>query len=164
MQKICKLLFFTFLSLFSVVLLLYGTETTPPLSGKNTESFEQKPTGELQWENNPFVQPIEELSIADLQLVAIVYGIKNASALISGEFLKKGDKLGQTEVLEIQKNTVILRNENGIFSLFLGGSSKQKTEEDENYSVEIREAPLPEITRMLAKMDEKNVVLPHDLK
>src|SRR3989338_9371134 len=156
MQKISKLLFFAFLGLFSLVFLLHVAETTPPLSGKNIESFEQKPTGELQWENNPFVQPIEELSIADLQLVAIVYGIKNASALISGEFLKKGDKLGQTEVLEIQKNTVILRNENGIFSLFLGGSSKQKTEEYENYSVEIREAPLPEITRML-RSEERRV-------
>lgn len=95
-----------------------------PLSGINVEDFQKPKAGGLKWENNPFVQPVEGTSIHELVLTAIVHSEKDAAALINGQVVRVGDRIGLAEVVHITKKTVVLRNDNGIFSLPLKGSSK----------------------------------------
>ena len=96
----------------------------PPLSGLNTEDFQKSGSNKLKWEKNPFVQPAETLNINELNLMAIVYREGDSACLINGQMLRPGDKIGLAEVVHIEKKRVILRNENGIFSLALKGTSK----------------------------------------
>lgn len=99
-----------------------GEET---LSGLNLEDFEKPANAGSQWKNNPFVQVVDEVSVSDMQLTAIVYSEEKSAALINGQVLHDGDKLGLTEVVHIASDRVVLRNESGIFNLVLKGKSGQ---------------------------------------
>lgn len=109
------------LLLTSCFLLLASAALAASLSGLNMEDFQQEKTEGIQWKNNPFVQPIDEMSVHELNLAAIVYREGDAAVLISGQVLREGDKIGLSEVVHIEKKSVVLRNENGIFSLVLKG-------------------------------------------
>ncbi len=95
-----------------------------PLSGLNTGDFDTTKPGQLKWENNPFVQTLESVGVQDLHLSAIVYRPGNAAALINGRVMKEGDKVGSSQVVHIEAKRVVMRNEDGIYSLTLGGSGK----------------------------------------
>lgn len=116
------------LSLFAAPLL---AQPSKPLSGLNLEGLRETKRGELRWQDNPFVQPVEPLDVQDLSLTAIVSGKSDSACLINGEVLRVGNKIGFSEVLHIEKNHVVLRNENGIFSLSLKGGA-QKQQQNEN--------------------------------
>lgn len=94
------------------------------LSGLNLEDFEKPADEGSQWKNNPFVQVVDEVSVSDMQLTAIVYSEKKSAALINGQVLHDGDKIGLTEVVHIASDRVVLRNESGIFNLVLKGKSE----------------------------------------
>lgn len=94
------------------------------LSGLNLEDFEKPADDGSKWQNNPFVQVVDEVSVADMQLTAIVYSENKAAALINGQILHEGDKIGFTIVAHIAKDRVVLRNESGIFNLVLKGKSE----------------------------------------
>lgn len=94
------------------------------LSGLNLEDFEKPADEGSQWKNNPFVQVVDEVSVSDMQLTAIVYSEEKSAALINGQVLHDGDKLGLTEVVHIASDRVVLRNESGIFNLVLKGKSE----------------------------------------
>ena len=90
------------------------------LSGVNTDDFQKPPNDQLRWEKNPFVQSVEEVGVHDLQLVAIVYRSSDeASCLINGKVLEKGEQIGGAEVVHIEEKQVVLRNESGLFRLTL---------------------------------------------
>lgn len=93
-----------------------------PLSGVNLGEFDTTKPGQLKWENNPFVQTIESVGVQDLRLMAIVYRPDNAAALINGRVLKEGDRLGDNQVVHIEAKRVVMRNEDGIFSLTMSGA------------------------------------------
>lgn len=101
-----------------------AAEPSKPLSGINMEDFQQKSKEGLRWENNPFVQPVEETSIHDLNLMAIVFREGDAAALINGQVVREGETIGFSEVVHITKKTVTLRNENGVYRLALKGGGK----------------------------------------
>lgn len=94
------------------------------LSGLNLEDFEKPADDSTKWQNNPFVQVVDEVSVMDMQLTAIVYSENKAAALINGQVLHDGDKIGLTEVVHIANDRVVLRNESGIFNLVLKGKSE----------------------------------------
>ncbi len=91
------------------------------LSGLNIEDFQKEPSNKIQWQNNPFVQNLDDVSVHELKLMAIVYREGDAACLISGQVLRQGDKIGSSELVSIEKKGVILRNEHGIFRLSLQG-------------------------------------------
>lgn len=93
------------------------------LSGLNVEGLQQGKGKELRWKDNPFVQPVESLDVQDLHLTAVVAGDRDSACLINGEVLRVGDKIGFSEVVHIEKDHVVLRNENGIFGLSLKGQA-----------------------------------------
>lgn len=95
-----------------------------PLSGLNTGEFDTTKPGQLKWENNPFVQTLESIGVQDMRLTAIVYRPGSAAALINGRILKEGDRIGTSQVVHIEAKRVVMRNEDGIFSLSLGGQMK----------------------------------------
>ncbi len=108
--------------------LLAQNQESKPLSGINVEGFQEKKEKEMVWKNNPFIQPVGPLDIQDLRLTAVVMAEgKGAEAeavcLINGEAVRVGDKIGFSELLHIEKDHVVLRNENGIFSLSLKGET-----------------------------------------
>lgn len=95
-----------------------------PLSGMNLGEFDTGKPGQLKWENNPFVQTLESVGVQDMRLTAIVYRPGNAAALINGRIMKEGDRIGSSQVVHIEAKRVVMRNEDGIYSLSMTGSSK----------------------------------------
>lgn len=95
-----------------------------PLSGINLGEFDTTKPGQLKWENNPFVKTTESLGVQDMHLMAIVYRPGNAAALINGRVMKKGDRLGDNEVVHVEAKRVVMRNADGIFSLTMSGASR----------------------------------------
>ena len=77
---------------------------------KNEES--QKERAELAWGRNPFsaIKASKEFQKTHLELKGISLGKdKNALAFINNEIVKKGDVVGNYEVVEIEKDKVMLR-------------------------------------------------------
>lgn len=107
---------------------LFANEKTKPLSGLNVEGLQEEKGKELRWKDNPFVQPVESLDVQDLHLTAVVQGEKEAACLINSEVLRVGEKIGFSEVIHIEKDHVVLRNENGIFGLSLKGQAQPATQ------------------------------------
>lgn len=120
MEKSRIILYF---SLFIFHFSLAYAQTSKPLSGLNVEGLQQGKGKELRWKDNPFVQPVESLDVQDLRLTAVVAGDRDSACLINGEILRVGDKIGFSEVVHIEKDHVVLRNENGIFGLSLKGQA-----------------------------------------
>lgn len=95
-----------------------------PLSGLNVEEFDQKTTTPTNWGNNPFVVPLNDVAISELKLTGIVYSVTDKGAIIGNQLVTIGDKIGSNEVVAIEKSRVILRNENGLYSLAISGGNK----------------------------------------
>lgn len=110
---------------FLLSLIMFSTLAfAEPLSGLNLGEFDTGKPGQLKWENNPFVQTLESVGVQDLKLTAIVYRPGNAAALINGRIMKEGDRIGANEVVHIEARRVVMRNEDGIYSLTMGGTSR----------------------------------------
>jgi hypothetical protein len=105
---------------------LYAVAISMPLSGLNTTDFQASQQAQVQWKNNPFVQQTEGLGVHSLNLFAIVHGKNNAAALINDQIVKTGDKIGTAEIVSIEKQHVVLRNENGIFKLLFKSKKNEK--------------------------------------
>lgn len=101
-----------------------ASAVSAPLSGMNLGEFDTTKPGQLKWENNPFVKTTESLGVQDMHLMAIVYRPGNAAALINGRVMKKGDRLGDNEVVHIEAKRVVMRNADGIFSLTMSGAGR----------------------------------------
>jgi len=117
MENKIKLLILLVFSSFSAV-------ADDSISGLNLEDFEKKKNEQTKWQNNPFVQTVDDVDVYDLQLKAIIWSPSDAAALINGEIVKTGEKIGISHVVSIEKDRVILRNENGIFRLPLKGAAQ----------------------------------------
>lgn len=94
-------------------------ESPEPLSGTNFEDFNSHTQEGVKWQNNPFVHPLGDYKIEELMLMAIVYHPEDRAVIINGEFLREGDKLGENELVRIEKKYVVLKNLTGIFRLNL---------------------------------------------
>lgn len=114
------ILFFIFL----VVSFPVFAKEADVISGLNLEDFGKDNKDRYMWENNPFIQVIDEVSLTDMSLTAIVFRQDDAAALINGEVVREGGKVGFSEIIHIAKDRVVLKNENGIFNLVL----KKKSE------------------------------------
>lgn len=106
------------------VLLFSLPALADPLSGLNLGEFDSTKPGQLKWENNPFVQTLESVGVQDMNLTAIIYRPGNAAALINGRVMKEGDRIGSSQVMHIEARRVVMRNEDGIYSLTMGGRGK----------------------------------------
>jgi hypothetical protein len=92
------------------------------LSGLNTQDFEDTDLSNVAWGNNPFVIPANAVPVSDLRLTGIVYGIEDSAAIINDQVVRVGDKIGYNEIVGIEKERVIVRNDNGLFGIsFEGG-------------------------------------------
>lgn len=117
----------TILLISSAVLQAQQSEVPPEseegvFSGLNLDDFESGTSGVQIWENNPFVKPTTDVSISDLELTGIIFGGPGkAAAIISDHVLFEGDKIGTSTLVGIERERVILRNEEGLFSLSLKG-------------------------------------------
>ncbi len=98
------------------------------LSGLNTQEFDNKSKQSINWQNNPFVQPANDVAVSDLKLTGIAYSKTSAAVIINDQVLDKGDKIGSHEVVDISANNVVMKNENGVFNLSFkaGGGSVTK--------------------------------------
>lgn len=114
-QQIIKI----FLVIAMVLLSLpsFAQDAQKSISGLNVEDFNKAKDANIVWSKNPFLKPANEVAFDELALTGIIYSADEAAALINDMVVKKGDKVGSSEIVEIEKERVILRNENGIFSL-----------------------------------------------
>ncbi|MBU0505273.1 hypothetical protein KJ708_04695 [bacterium] len=98
------------------------TMATEPLSGLNLKDFNTQTNEQVTWQNNPFVRPANEVSVGELALTGIVSSKDRAAAIINGQIVEKGDKIGSHVVVSIEEpSLVILRTENGLFRLKMKG-------------------------------------------
>ncbi|MFH1356642.1 MAG: hypothetical protein ABII18_05860 [bacterium] len=98
------------------------TMATEPLSGLNLKDFNTQTSEQVTWQNNPFVRPANEVSVGELALTGIVSSKDRAAAIINGQIVEKGDKIGSHVVVSIEEpSLVILRTENGLFRLKMKG-------------------------------------------
>jgi hypothetical protein len=111
------MIFFISTTLFSL---------TRPLSGLNTKDFLNIDKLGVEWKDNPFIHPQDNAGVDEMTLFAVVFSKKKSAALINDQIVKIGDKIGSSEVVDIQKQTVILRNESGIHSLSFKRNKNEK--------------------------------------
>jgi|GEM_PF-2642255 len=90
-------------------------------SGLNLEGFAGGSGEGVKWIKNPFIREIDNVSLDELHLTAIVYSPNDSAALINGQVLRKNDRIGSNEILDITRDRVIVRNEGRIFNLVLKG-------------------------------------------
>ncbi|MFH1398056.1 MAG: hypothetical protein ABIH27_05870 [Candidatus Omnitrophota bacterium] len=85
----------------------------------NKEIALQKQRMDLDWGKDPFNMAIEkEFQLADLKLKGISYGEgKKGYAFINDEIVKPGDRVGDYEVVEVEKNKVLLQKAGQSFYL-----------------------------------------------
>lgn len=112
---------FAFLLGFGLVSLTSQADVQKALPGLNVEDFEKQQDSQLSWGNNPFVTSLTDVSVSDMILYGIVFKEGDSSALINAQVVRVGDRIGASEILEILHDRVILKNENGVFSLNFGG-------------------------------------------
>lgn len=81
----------------------------------------QRERANLPWARDPFMVPTDkEYQRADLKLKGISFGAdKKGFAFINNEILKVGDKVGDYQVLEIEKDKVLVGKGNQTFYLTL---------------------------------------------
>lgn len=75
------------------------------------------------WSRDPFVAPSEkEYQMGTLQLKGISFDkTKGGFAFINNDIVKKGDTIGEYEVVDIEKNRVLLKKGNQSFYLAFPG-------------------------------------------
>ena len=142
---------------------LLPVEVQKPLSGLNLDGFQDTHVKRDIWDRNPFAQDQDDLNGKKPKLYMIVAGKNDAAALINGKMLRVHDRLGTSEIVSIKIGEVILRNENGLSRLKLDGP-KSKITEVGSYNVQIKDAPLGDAVKLLAMMQNKNVVMPGKLE
>lgn len=119
-----------FLPLLMIVALLplAGAKAPEPLSGLNMEDFQGTvKKHDANWESNPFIRNGEGPQTKQLNLYGIIRGKSKVLALINGEIVKVGDKIGSSEVVAIETQKVILRNADGLFQISFRGTPNDKT-------------------------------------
>lgn len=96
-----------------------------PMSGLNTREFNQ-PGGPIKQRLNPFIRSPNRGTAQSMRVQAIVYNPVKQVALIAGKIVRKGDRIGSSEVIDIQRKSVALRNENGLFRLYIDQATEGK--------------------------------------
>jgi len=133
---------------------------TGGVSGLNLKEFATSEQSKVQWANNPFIKPIDNVSVSELKLQGLVSSTLDEAALVNGEMVAQGDRIGSTEIVDVDGNRVVLRNGDGIFSISMKGAAAKPKLEKGTYLVEFRDAPLENVVRMLAKMSGLSIVVP----
>lgn len=80
----------------------------------------QKERIKLAWGRNPFAEPSQkEYRISELELKGVSLGRdeKGGYAFINNEIVSRGDKVGDYEVIEVEKDKVLLKKGNQNFYL-----------------------------------------------
>jgi hypothetical protein len=79
----------------------------------------QKKQAELSWGRDPFMSELDEKEqISELKLQGISFGKDQTGfVFINNEIFKKGDRIGDYEVVEVFKDKVLLKKEEQTFYL-----------------------------------------------
>lgn len=85
----------------------------------NKSLVAQKKRAELPWGRDPFVSEIDKgEQISELKLQGLSFRQDNVGfAFINNEIVKKGDKLGEYEIMEVFKDRVLLKKGSQSFYL-----------------------------------------------
>src|SRR3989338_4290113 len=104
-----------FYPLFCCIFLFSTPSREDPTSVLNIDEFKTIENQDSAWNNNPFLKSTENIKIDSMSLTAIIYSDEDSAALLGGQLVRKGSKVGRTQVLSIEPKAIIIRNENGIF-------------------------------------------------
>lgn len=121
-----KVIILIVLSIFAVISLIYGIVVSPKgravkVHTVAAENLPQVSSPELvfsqrrakrskftSWERNPFTLEENKGDTSDLKLSGILWDENNSQAIINEEVLGKGGKIGEFEIIDIQKDKVTL--------------------------------------------------------
>ena len=131
-----------------------------PLSSLNLQGFEQNKSVKEEKRRDPFLKNAEIINLKRPKLTMIVWSKKQKAALINGQAVKEKDKLGNQEVILIKPRQVMLKGPYGMTKLRLK-SMRRGT--PKKYYIEIQAAPIKEAIKLLAVMQNKNVVMPSQI-
>lgn len=98
-----------------------------PLRPDEKKSGAQLERAKLAWGRDPFSAPSEkEYQIGELQLKGISFDKgKGGFAYINNDIVKKGDVIGNYEVIDIEKDRVLLKKGNQSFYLVFPGQEEE---------------------------------------
>jgi len=123
-----KVLVLTILSIGAVISLIYGMTARPRYKGSTSRTQEMKSetpvptqprkriipikrraakTKHETWGRDPFTL---KKGVSGLVLDGIMWNEKNPRAMVSGELVRKGDKIGDKTVMDVQRDKVILND------------------------------------------------------
>ena len=94
-----------------------------PVRAEEKKMSAQLERAKNAWGRDPFSAPSDkEYQLGELQLKGVSFDkIKGGYAFINNEIVKKGDTIGEYEVVEIEKNRVLLKKGNQSFYIVFPG-------------------------------------------
>ncbi len=166
MKKIFHFLFLGFALFLLSVPLVRGV----PLTDLAEEQFERGPSVLSPTPRSPFIQTYrtgEEIDVSGLLVQGTIYGKDLKMALLSGRILREGETIGRYKVEKIEPDGAELSFESNRYHLklenYVPPIGKDGKKSGKGYKIEFRNAALPDALKILAKGDNRNVIIPEDI-
>jgi len=138
-----------------------------PLSDIAQEQFEKGPAALAPIPRSPFVptyQAGEDVDLNTLLIQGLIFGKKLRMALLSGRIVKQGEKLGRYDITTVEADRVVLTYQSVPHTLRVENYvAPVEPSKQPGYSIELRNAPLRDALRFLAKAASLNIILPEDI-
>lgn len=107
-------------ALTSVVSAQQGEQERDPFFGEGPRSAGTITSqGSGEWGRDPFSKPFEGTANApatrapEKKLTGIIYGKNDRIAIIGGELVREGSKVGDQKLMNIRKRSIVLMNSTG---------------------------------------------------
>lgn len=141
-------------------------------SAEESESFSDLAIDELNKtsssaQRNPFAPGVmqEEFDPSALSVEGIIIGPRVKMALISGQVISAGERLGNYSVKDVQPGRVILKQLEDEFLVRMENFQQPFFERrSDKFYVEFQGAPLVTALAMLAKADSINMIMPSSIE
>lgn len=144
-----------------------STSWAIPLSDLAEEQFEKGAASLSPNPRSPFVPSYrvgEEVDLSTLLVEGVIYGSRLRMALLSGHIVREGEKIGRYSVDKIQSDQVVLSLGSNFYHLKVENFVAPLGKKGEvRFTVELRNAPLRDCLRFLAKGAGLNIIMPEDL-
>ncbi len=130
------------------------------------EEFDKGPASLSSSSRSPFIQaarPVGEADVSTILVEGTLVGKGLHMALLSGQIVREGEKMGRYQVESVAPDRVELSFADSRHVLKMESYIAPLKQEKAGYSIEFRNASLRDTIRFLAKAANLNVIMPEDL-